>query len=191
MNQILRTHVYPSGVSIQIIQGDLTLEEVDAIVNAANACLQHGGGVAGAISRKGGPTIQADSNAWVREHGPVSHSKPAYTRAGELPCRYVIHSVGPVWGEGNEEKELHSAILGSLSRADELDLSSVAMPAISTGIFGFPKERAASIILQAIQAYFIQTPESHLELVRLTLFDRVTVDVFLSAWKELGLDNEA
>jgi O-acetyl-ADP-ribose deacetylase (regulator of RNase III) len=191
MNQVLRTYAYPPDVSIQIAQGDLTLEEVDAIVNAANARLQHGGGVAGAISRKGGVTIQAESNAWVREHGPVSHAKPAYTRAGKLPCRYVIHAVGPVWGEGGEGKKLQAAILGSLSLADELDLSSVAMPAISTGIFGFPKEQAAGIILRAIQAYFDQTPESHLELVRLTLFDTVTVDAFLSAWKELGLENEA
>jgi O-acetyl-ADP-ribose deacetylase (regulator of RNase III) len=96
-----------------------------------------------------------------------------------------------VWGEGGEGKKLQAAILGSLSLADELDLSSVAMPAISTGIFGFPKEQAAGIILRAIQAYFDQTPESHLELVRLTLFDTMTVDAFLSAWKELGLENEA
>jgi O-acetyl-ADP-ribose deacetylase (regulator of RNase III) len=187
MNQVLRTHVHPSGVSIQIVQGDLTQEIVDAIVNAANARLQHGGGVAGAISQRGGPNIQADSNAWVREHGPVSHAQPAYTRAGELPCRYVIHAVGPVWGEGNEDEKLQSAINGSLSLADRLDLSSIAFPAISTGIFGFPKERAAGIILEAVQAYFIQTPDTRLELVRLTLFDLATVDVFLRTWKASDL----
>lgn len=183
MNTILQEHTLPSGQTLQIVQGDLTAETVDAIVNAANSHLQHGGGVAGAISRKGGPQIQAESDAWVRQHGPVSHAEPAYTRAGSLPCRYVIHAVGPVWGEGDEDHQLAAAVAGSLRLADELGLSSIAFPAISTGIFGFPKARAAGVIFAAISDYFTQNPASGLRQVRLTLFDQPTIDAFLSAWK--------
>jgi O-acetyl-ADP-ribose deacetylase (regulator of RNase III) len=164
------------------VQGDLTQERVDAIVNAANAELQHGGGVAAAIARKGGPQIQAESDAWVQEHGPVRHAEPAYTRAGNLPCRYVIHAVGPVWGAGDEDAKLSAAVAGSLSLAEQLGLASVAFPAISTGIFGFPKARAARIMLTTIQDTFTRNPGSSLRLVRLTLFDPPAVAAFQEAW---------
>jgi O-acetyl-ADP-ribose deacetylase (regulator of RNase III) len=184
MNQVIKEYNFPSGQKLQIIQGDLTQERVDAIVNAANAQLQHGGGVAGAISRRGGPSIQAESNAWVREHGPVSHSEPAYTRTGSLHSRYVIHAVGPVWGSGDEDAKLTAAIRGSLKTAEQLELKSIALPAISTGIFGFPTARAAKIFLAAIEDYFSKNPDSCVELVRLTLYDRQTLDVFLQEWKK-------
>lgn len=188
MNQVTKEHKFPSGQKLQIVQGDLTQESVDAIVNAANAQLQHGGGVAGAISRRGGPTIQAESNAWIREHGPVSHGEPAYTRAGSLPSRYVIHAVGPVWGSGDEDTKLAAAIQGSLRRAEQLELKSIALPAISTGIFGFPTARAARIFLTTIEDYFAENPDSHLELVRLTLYDRKTMNTFLQEWEQRHSD---
>jgi len=191
MSQILSEHVFPSGAILQIAEGDLTQEAVDAIVNAANSHLQHGGGVAGAIARRGGPEIQAESDAWVRQHGPVSHAEPAYTGAGSLPCRYVIHAVGPVWGEGDEDARLEAAVSGSLHLADRLELASIAFPAISTGIFGFPKERAADIILSAIQDHLLHNPTSNLKLVRLTLFDAPTIDAFLAVWKKSGLGDKA
>jgi O-acetyl-ADP-ribose deacetylase (regulator of RNase III) len=178
MNLVRAELQLPHGGTLQIVEGDLTLEQVDAIVNAANAQLQHGGGVAGAISRRGGPQIQIESNAWVREHGPISHAQPAYTTAGKLPCRYVIHAVGPVWGTGDEDARLANAVYGALKLADALELSSLAMPAISTGIFGFPKERAAKVILDAIRDYFIQVPQSKLLIVRLTIIDDLTLDAF-------------
>ena len=187
MSQVITQHKFPSGQILQIVQGDLTLETVDAIVNAANRELQHGGGVAAAIVRRGGPEIQAQSDAWVREHGAVAHGEPAYTTGGRLPCRYVIHAVGPVWGEGDEDNKLKAAIAGSLRLAERLELSSIAFPAISTGIFGFPKGRAARIILSAIQDYWIQNPASVLEQARLTLFDQPTLDAFMAAWNEKGL----
>jgi len=191
MSQILSEHVFPSGAILQIAEGDLTQEAVDAIVNAANSHLQHGGGVAGAIARRGGPEIQAESDAWVRQHGPVSHAEPAYTGAGSLPCRYVIHAVGPVWGEGDEDARLEAAVSGSLHLADRLELASIAFPAISTGIFGFPKERAADIILSAIQDHLLHNPTSNLKLVRLTLFDAPTIDAFIAVWKESGFGEKA
>jgi len=182
MAPILRETRFPSKQTLQLVQGDLTTEVVDAIVNAANSHLQHGGGVAGIIVRRGGYEIQAESDAWVREHGPVSHAEPAYTGAGRLPCRYVIHAVGPIWGEGNDDNKLAAAVTGSLTLADRLGLSSMAFPAISTGIFGFPKERAAGVIFSAIECYFVQQPSSGLHIVRLTLFDQPTVDAFLKVW---------
>jgi O-acetyl-ADP-ribose deacetylase (regulator of RNase III) len=182
MNQIIRDYTLPTGQKLQIVQGDLTQEKVDAIVNAANSALMHGGGVAGAISRRGGPIIQAESDAWVRQYGQVAHDRPAYTRAGNLPCRYVIHAVGPVWGEGDEDARLAAAIQGSLRVADQLSLTSIAFPAISTGIFGFPKERAARITLAAILGYFAQNPTSALQTIRLTLIDQPTLAAFLQVW---------
>lgn len=181
MNQLVREVVLGSGKSIQIISGDITEEHVDAIVNAANAYLQHGGGVAGAISLNGGPQIQVESDAWFEQHGPVQHDSPAYTGGGELPCRYLIHAVGPVWGEGDEDVKLAAAIMGALILANRLELNSIAFPAISTGIFGFPKERAAKIILQVFKDYFGEFPDTRLELVRLALFDEESVAVFLQA----------
>ena len=126
MNQILRKKAFPSGTEFQIVQGDITLEAVDVIVNAANSHLQHGGGVADVIVRQGGQVIQQESDAWVRTHGPVSHAEPAYTLAGRLPCKYVIHAVGPIWGEGEEDAKLCAAVRGSLKLADELKLESIS-----------------------------------------------------------------
>lgn len=181
MNEIMNVWQLPGGRALQIVLGDITLEHVDAIVNAANAHLQHGAGVAGAIVRRGGPVIQIASDAWVQEHGPVSHAEPAYTTGGRLPCRYVFHAVGPVWGEGDEDAKLAAAVTGSLRLADQLELTSVAFPAISTGIFGFPKERAAKVMLLAMRNYFKQHSESGLKLVRLTLLDQEMVKVFSEA----------
>jgi len=185
MNQVLKEAQLPAEVTLQLVQGDLTEERVDAIVNAANAHLQHGAGVAGAIVRRGGSKIQAESDAWVRTHGPVPHAQPAYTGAGKLPCRYVIHAVGPIWGEGEEDKKLHVAVYGALELADQLNLTSVAFPAISTGIFGFPKARASRIILETIRSYFSRQAESKLRLVRIILIDSVTLSAFSRVWDTL------
>lgn len=182
MNTVLVERTLPSGQSIQIVQGDITLEEVDAIVNAANEHLQHGGGVARTISKKGGAAIQKESNAWIREHGPVTHSNPAWTSGGRLPSKYVIHAVGPVWGDGDENRKLSEAVTGSLRVADRLKCSSIALPAISTGIYGFPKERAAGIILSAIENY-LENNTSALQVVKLVLFDSPTANVFLKHWQ--------
>lgn len=181
MNTLLTETVLPTGQTLQLVQGDLTAETTDAIVNAANAHLRHGAGVAGAIVRGGGPAVQAESDAWVRAHGPVSHAEPAWTSGGNLPCRYVIHAVGPVWGDGDEDARLAAAVSGSLRLANRLGLGSIAIPAISTGIFGFPKERAAGIILAAIREYFA-VGESKLRQVRIVLFDAATVTAFQAAW---------
>ena len=190
MNTVLVERALPTGQTIQIVQGDITTEEVDAIVNAANEHLQHGGGVAWAISNKGGAAIQSESDDWIRQRGPVSHSHPAWTSGGTLPARFVIHAVGPVWGDphdagarGDEDKKLSDAVTGSLRVADELKCSSIALPAISTGIFGFPKDRAAGIIFSSIEKYF-ENNVSSLKVVKLVLFDQSSVDVFVKSWAQ-------
>lgn len=182
---LLRQWTSPAGKVIELHQGDLTTQEVDAIVNAANRQLRHGAGVAGAIVWRGGAEIQRESDAWVRVHGPVSHAEPAYTSAGRLPCRYIIHAVGPVWGEGDEDNKLRAAVLGSLRRAEELGLCSIAFPAISTGVFGFPKDRAAVILVSGIRQYFASRPETSLHLARIVLWDDESVGAFQSAWDSL------
>jgi O-acetyl-ADP-ribose deacetylase (regulator of RNase III) len=184
MNELLASFTYPTGQALEIIQGDITAQKVDAIVNAANSMLAHGGGVAGIIARQGGKAINEESRAWIKEHGPVSHGEPAYTSGGSLPARYVIHAVGPVWGDGDEDAKLADAFRGSLLLADRLELKSIAFPAISTGIFGFPKERAAGIFFDTLDRYYAADQESSVRLIRLVLFDQPTVQAFLSVFQE-------
>jgi O-acetyl-ADP-ribose deacetylase (regulator of RNase III) len=179
MNKLIREYIFETGKVLQILLGDITKEHVDVIVNAANAYLQHGGGVAGVISLKGGSIIQLESDQWLEENGPVQHASPAYTSGGDLPCKYVIHAVGPIWGEGDEDKKLAEAVAGSLVLGDQLGLSSIAFPAISTGIFRFPIERAAKIILEAFRTYMKQNPAANLGQIRLVLYDQQSLYVFL------------
>lgn len=182
-NLVQKEHVFSTGLSFQIVQGDITAETVDAIVNAANSHLMHGAGVAGAIVRRGGPVIQAESTQWVRQHGLVTHTEPAYTHAGNLPCRYVIHAVGPVWGEGDEADKLEQAVSGILRLAEQLGLASISIPAISTGIFGFPRERAAQVIISAVLDYSQHSTNTTLKLIRLVLFDQATLQAFIQEWE--------
>lgn len=181
MNTIHKIFSLPGKRQLHVAQGDLTGETVDAIVNAANYHLKHGGGIAAAIVRNGGGIIQQESDDWVRLHGPVTNTQPAYTSAGNLPSKYVIHAVGPIWGEGDEDRKLSDAIIGSLRCAGELSLSSIAFPAISTGIFGFPKDRAARIFFKTIPEFFINEPESCLQLVKIVLWSQEDLDIFLKA----------
>ncbi|NUQ02196.1 MAG: macro domain-containing protein [Armatimonadetes bacterium] len=167
----------PQGVRLAVHDGDLTTETVDAIVNAANSHLAHGGGVAGAIVRRGGQAIQDESDAWVREHGPVPTGQAALTGAGTLACRAVIHAVGPIWRTGDvEPAQLRSAVLNALALAAAEGFESVALPAISSGIFGFPKERCASVLVEA--ALEFSGAAGSVREIRFTNFDRPTVEIF-------------
>jgi len=179
-NLHIRSCILPGDRCLEIIQGDLLEERVDALVNAANRQLQHGGGVAGAIARRGGPVIQEESCAWVRQHGPLSPGQTAVTSGGSLPVKYIIHTVGPQWGEGDEDHKLAAALGGALRQASELGLLSLALPAVSTGIFGFPPARAAGITLASLKGYFDQDPPSSLQEIRLVLVDRTVLAAFLA-----------
>jgi O-acetyl-ADP-ribose deacetylase (regulator of RNase III) len=187
MTRIVACHDFSPRQRCLLVQGDITVEKVDAIVNAANSRLQHGGGVAGAIVRAGGFSIQEESDAWVRAHGEVTHARPAVTGAGRLPCRAVIHAVGPVWGAGDEDAKLRAAVMGALDAAQERGYASIAIPAISTGIFGFPKERGAQVIFSAIGDFADSHPESPLREIRVTILDDPTLEAFqrefIRRWK--------
>lgn len=142
------------GKTVELVEGDITGLETDAIVNAANERLAHGGGVAGVIARAGGPAIQRESNKWVREHGPVSTGSAAITSGGKLKADYVIHAVGPVYdGTSKSAELLASAVTSALQMADDHELKSIALPAISTGIFAYPVEEAAEVMLRAAVEY--------------------------------------
>mgnify|MGYP001304138452 CR=1 FL=1 len=164
------------NTTLRIVKGDLTESNVDAIVNAANSYLQHGGGVAGAIVRKGGHIIQEESN----RIGFVPVGECAITSGGNLKARYVIHTVGPRWGEGDEEKKLASAIKNTLKRANEKGFKSLSMPAISAGIFGFPKKQCAAIIVHEIVS-FIQKEITSLQEINVVLMDDEIVQFFKEA----------
>lgn len=155
-----------NGKKIEVVMGDITEEKTDAIVNAANRHLSHGGGIAGAIVRKGGEIIQIESNKIIEKRGPLKTGEALITRAGNLPCKYVIHTVGPVWGEGDEENKLKRAIESSLQVATENLLKSISIPAVSCGIFGFPKKRGTEIIYKTVKD-FLKNRETTIELVRL------------------------
>ena len=137
---------------IEIVQGDITKLEVDAIVNAANSSLMGGGGVDGAIHRAGGPAIVAECREIVARQGPCQTGQAVITTAGNLPARFVIHTVGPVWNGGNynEEQLLRDAYSNSLKLALEHGVQTIAFPNISTGVYSFPKEKAARIAVDTV-----------------------------------------
>jgi len=167
-------------VTIELMQGDITDLATDAIVNAANESLQMGGGVAGAIRRKGGPTIQRECD----EIGGTPVGTAVITSGGNLKARYVIHAVGPRYGEGDEDRKLASAVRSSLELADKRGLRSIAFPAISTGVFGFPKERAAKVMLSTTLDY-IRRGETRLRRIIFCLYDPSTFEIFKQALTSL------
>ena len=152
--------------TIRLVSADLTERDADAIVNAANSRLQHGGGVAGAIVRKGGRSIQDESDAI----GFVPVGSAALTGAGTLKARYVIHAVGPRMGEGDEDRKLASAMQSVLRLASDRKLRTISVPAISAGIFGFPRDRCARILV-AEAAAFLRSGPAAPEVVEFCIVD--------------------
>ncbi len=166
--------------TLELIEGDITTLDTDAIVNAANERLAHGGGVAGAISRRGGPVIQRESNEWVQRHGRVPTGSAAITSGGRLKARYVIHTVGPVYRATSRPAELlASAVRSALYLADEHRLKSIALPAISTGIFGYPLDEAAQVMLQTTIEYLRRPETTNLERVVFCLYGRTAYETFV------------
>jgi O-acetyl-ADP-ribose deacetylase (regulator of RNase III) len=165
---------------VEVNQCDITEMETDAIVNAANAQLILGAGVAGAIKTKGGPGIQEECDAI----GGTFVGGAVITTAGDLKARHVIHAVGPRMGEGDEDKKLKNATLNSLKVADENELTSITFPAISTGIFGFPKERCAELMLQTVINY-LTGGDTGLRRVVFCLHGASSFDIFSETLKRL------
>jgi O-acetyl-ADP-ribose deacetylase (regulator of RNase III) len=169
-----------NGKKLVILQGDITEMDTDAIVNAANKDLILGAGVAGAIRVKGGPTIQEECN----RIGGTTVGEAVITTGGRLKARYVIHAVGPRMGEGEEDRKLTDAARNSLAVAHGKALKSIAFPAISTGIFGFPKDRCARIMLGTAVDTWRQR-ETSLEKVVFCLWDKETLEIFQETAKAL------
>jgi O-acetyl-ADP-ribose deacetylase (regulator of RNase III) len=159
---------------LRLVQGDITERDVDAIVNAANSYLQHGGGVAGAIVRKGGNVIQEESD----KIGFTTVGTAAITTAGRLPAKFVIHAVGPRMGEGDEDSKLKSAVVSSLQLASQKKLASISLPAISSGIFGFPKDRCAKILIETAVDFLNTHKGSSLRVVEFCIYDDLTLGYF-------------
>ena len=159
-----------------MVRGDLLEEPVEAIVNAANGHLAHGGGVAGIISRAAGPALQAESDALVAARGPFATGSAVVTTAGTLPFKGVIHAVGPRYGDGDEENKLFSALTGAFRLARENGWDSVSFPAVSSGIFAVPLDICARAYLRAARG-------APLRNVRLCLRDQPVIDAVLKEMK--------
>jgi O-acetyl-ADP-ribose deacetylase len=156
---------------IKVIQGDITKMEVDAIVNAANSSLMGGGGVDGAIHRAGGQSILEECKKIVSIKGRCETGNAVITTAGNLPAKFVIHTVGPVWHGGNngEEKLLANAYRNSLVLATENKIETIAFPNISTGIYAYPKEKAAEIAIRTVSEFVFKN--NNIKLVYFVCFD--------------------
>jgi O-acetyl-ADP-ribose deacetylase len=159
---------------LELKSGDITEQETDAIVNAANCQLVLGGGVAGAIRMKGGDSIQKECS----KKGPIDTGQAVITSAGKLKAKHVIHAAGPKMGEGDEDNKLKNATLSALSIADENKLESIAFPAISTGIFGYPMDKCAKIMLNAAIEYL--RGETNLKKVVFCLYDNDAYWIFVN-----------
>jgi O-acetyl-ADP-ribose deacetylase len=180
MNAPIRIAFSP-GKAIELVQGDITRETTDAIVNAANSQLEPGGGVCGAIHRSGGPTIAEECRKLRAERGPVAAGGAVATSGGRLPARCVIHAVGPRWSGGGsgEPEALASAYRESIRVADERGLRSIAFPAISTGIFGYPLRDATEVALRAVREALLLA--KNVDTVRFVVFD----DAAFNAYSQL------
>jgi O-acetyl-ADP-ribose deacetylase (regulator of RNase III) len=161
--------------TLKLVSGDITERDVDVIVNAANSYLKHGGGVAAAIVKKGGIIIQEESD----KIGFVPVGSSAITKAGRLPCKAIIHTVGPRMGEGNEDTKLRAAIRNSLELASDRKFKSISMPAISSGIFGFPKDKCAEILTGEAKNFLVNNNNiTCLEIVEFCIIDNETTAYF-------------
>jgi O-acetyl-ADP-ribose deacetylase len=171
---------------LSFIQGDITEQNTDAIVNAANSSLMGGGGVDGAIHRAGGPQILEECKCIVARQGRLPTGKAVITTGGKLPAKYVIHTVGPIWygGTRNEAQLLASAYKESLRIAKENRLKTVAFPSISTGAYGYPVDEAAKVAIKAVTEFLAGESDSLQEVV-FVLFDSRTYEAYLRAAQEL------
>ena len=174
-----------NGVKLSLYQSDITDEIVDVIVNAANEWLSHGGGVAASIVRKGGRIVQEESDGIMaqRSRRPLRVGDAVHTGAGTLPCKFVIHTVGPRWDDFDKDRRvslLRLACIKSLCLAAQLELCSIALPPISSGIFGMPKDICAQVMFAAVEEFScsVEAEFSTLREIRIVIIDDETINVF-------------
>lgn len=167
---------------IIIKKGDITKEDSDAIVNPANNSLQHGGGAAAAIVKAGGIQIQEDSNNLINKIGLLPTGKAVITYGHNLKAKFIIHTVGPIMGEGNESQKLKKAVKSVLNLAESYNLRSISIPAISSGVFGFPKDKCAKILLETSVEFF-KLNDINLKMITMCNHDTETYNIFLNEEK--------
>lgn len=170
-----------NGKILKLVRGDITERKVDVIVNAANSYLKHHAGVAGAIVKKGGYIIQKESN----KIGHVPVGSAVITTSGKLPCKAVIHTVGPRMGEGDEDRKLKDAVINSLILASQKGFHSLSMPAISAGIYGFPKNRCAEILVSESRKFFSDNPKTTLETIEFCIYEDETLSYFTEQFERI------
>lgn len=178
---IISTKVINNKI-LRLFFGDITDREVDAIVNPANSELQHGGGVAGLIVKKGGYIIQEESN----KIGYVPVGEAVITGAGSLKAKFVIHTVGPIYGEGDEDNKLKSAIINTLNLANQKRLQSISLPAISAGVFGFPKDRCAEILVTEAIKFIKNNPNISLEIIEFCIYNEDVLVFFKKEFENIN-----
>lgn len=169
---------------VRFLRNDITRQDTDAIVNAANPSLLGGGGVDGAIHRAGGPAILEECKKIRLEIGRCAPGNAVITSAGNLKAKYVIHTVGPVWtgGRGNEDKILKECYINCLKLAQENNIFSISFPSISTGAYGYPIELASSV---AIRAVFEKLPETNIREVRFILFSNLDLEQYIDTYEKI------
>jgi len=176
---VLKTVNCPGNKKFEVVVYDLLFEQTDAIVNAANGGLSHGGGVAAAISEAAGPELDDDGDRIVRDMGRIPVGGAVVTTAGNLPFKGVIHAVGPRMGDGDEEDKVMQALWTSFLRAHEKGWESVSFPGISSGIFSVPHDICARGYIRAVRKFWQDHPDSSLSLIRLVLFEGPLLDAVL------------
>lgn len=172
------------NIQIIVVQGDITAQVTDAIVNAANSGLRGGGGVDGAIHRAGGPQIMAECQKIISRIGRLDPGKAVITTGGNLKAKYVIHTVGPIWkgGEHKEAEILANAYKECLKLATSYKLKSISFPSISTGAYGYPVAQAADVAVRSVLQY-INNMATSLEVIKFVLYDKITYEIYLEVLK--------
>lgn len=176
MTKLIDEIIMSNYKTIRLIKGDITDQNVDVVVNPANSYLKHGGGVAGAILRKGGKIIQTESD----KIGFVPVGSSVMTTSGKLPCKAIIHTVGPKMGEGDEDFKLSKSIYSSLSLASDNSYKSISIPAISSGIFGFPKDKCAKILVNETISFLknLEDSSTSIRLVEFCILEKDILQAF-------------
>ena len=168
------------GANVIVVEGDVTRQAVEAVVNSANESLQHNEGVATAMVRTGGRVIQEESDTWIRENGPVAPGGVAVTTGGMLQASHIIHAVGPYFDEGSSDPVLAAAVMKALDAAADHGLRSIAFPLISSGLRGYPAPRAAEVMTAAVREWLSDHADTLTE-IRLVGFSRNHAELLATA----------
>ena len=188
---IIQPSATDGGITMELCKGNLVLEQVDVIVNAANEELKHIGGVAKSILDVGGSSIQAESDEYVKQHGKLATSRVACLSAGKLPCKKIIHAVGPRWrsGSSNEEQLLYFTVLNSLQEANKEGMGSIALPAISCGVFGVPDNICARASIKAVCDFAMSQSNCYIHTVKFVLFTDANLQAFVKEFNAKNFKN--